>query len=201
MHSTTESPALHNFHSTRAGRAQPLETRDCCKGAFRLSNRYATIVPLSAPHSPLAKTLSPFASSRTQCIPQLVTRRTQYKMSSPSQRRTTRNSQARSSPAQGSRTPRATRSSQLASSPLFYQSSDGPEQASSPLIIDNGDGSSAAGTPAALPSSPLRQFSNSQSTNDASRNDGDRTPRATGRGGLMGGMSNMTRIGQFIHQS
>ncbi|KXJ96019.1 MCM2/3/5 family-domain-containing protein [Microdochium bolleyi] len=113
-------------------------------------------------------------------------------MSSPSQRRSTRSSQARSSPApsgsgasQGARTPRATRTSQLASSPLFYQSSpaNGASQASSPPVVDNGDQSSAAGTPGALPSSPLRHFSNSQSTN-SQRNDGDRTPRASH--GLLG---------------
>lgn len=106
------------------------------------------------------------------------------KMSSPA-RRSTRNSRQPSSPAPGpsngagndaSQTPRrSTRASQLASSPMFY------------------DGSSPANANAA-PSSPLRQMSNSQSTDNGpapssplrqqsetqSVHDGDRTPRASG---------------------
>lgn len=112
-------------------------------------------------------------------------------MSSPA-KRSTRSSQARSSPAPGaenaapdaSQTPRQTRASQLASSPMFFESSPA-----------NGGAANAA------PSSPLRQMSNSQSTNNngagassplrqqtesQSVNDGDRTPRASGL--AIGGM-------------
>ncbi|CAI4216551.1 unnamed protein product [Parascedosporium putredinis] len=111
-------------------------------------------------------------------------------MSSPSSRRqtprrSTRNSEApKSSPApaasQGSQagvTPRATRQSQLASSPLFYQSSSPARRGagqgrdvSSPLQQDT----QTTGNDASMvPSSPLRQMSDTQSM-------GDRTPRASG---------------------
>ncbi|CAK7267082.1 MCM DNA helicase complex subunit [Sporothrix epigloea] len=110
-------------------------------------------------------------------------------MSSPAGRRPTRSSQARSSPA-ASGTPRGARAppSQLQSSPMFYESS--------PAAVANMGG----------PSSPLRQMSDSQSTQGHLHADrlmrnvavssplahetqsvsaGDRTPRAS-RGGLMG---------------
>lgn len=126
-------------------------------------------------------------------------------MSSPSQRRTrnsqsatpsrtTRSSQAaaRSSPANASNanapqpgnTPRNTRGSQLASSPLFYQSSpaNGNSEVSSPLR-QNTNSQSTNGNPNAAPSSPLRGMSNSQ---DDMQTDGDRTPRASR---LLGGRS------------
>lgn len=125
-------------------------------------------------------------------------------MSSPAPRRSQRNSQSatpsrslrssqppRSSPApaeassqNGSKngTPRQARASQLASSPMFFQSSPA-----------NGNGSAAG-----APSSPLRQMSNTQSTDThaapssplrhmtdtQSVSNGDRTPRASG--GLIG---------------
>ncbi|KAI1108345.1 cell division control protein 54 [Nemania sp. NC0429] len=109
-------------------------------------------------------------------------------MSSPSQRRSQRNSAAAtptrntrsSQPAssQNATTPRNNRPSQLASSPLFYQSSpaNGNDNngLSSPLrhntesqSTDNGGG--------APPSSPLRHMTHTQST----QSDGDRTPRAS----------------------
>lgn len=133
-------------------------------------------------------------------------------MSSPSQRRSQRNSQAatpgrttrssqaaRSSPANNNaddaaapqaaagNTPRNTRSSQLASSPLFYQSSPGNgnnRDVSTPLR-QNTESQSTNGNRNAAPSSPLRGMSNSQ---DAMQTDGDRTPRASGSG-LLGGAS------------
>ncbi|RYO87538.1 hypothetical protein DL764_008850 [Monosporascus ibericus] len=119
-------------------------------------------------------------------------------MSSPSQRRSQRNSQSatpsrntrssqapRSSPANGNgnapqpgNTPRNTRSSQLASSPLFYQSSpeNGNSDVSTPLR-QNSNSQSTNDNRNAAPSSPLRGMSNSQ---DDMQTDGDRTPRASG---------------------
>lgn len=124
-------------------------------------------------------------------------------MSSPSGRRTrksasatpsrsTRSSQAaRSSPAAGpsnaadenpsERTPRQTRASQLASSPLFYQSSPanaGGAGPSSPLRQMSDTQSTNSQPHNGAPSSPLRQQTETQSTG------GDRTPRGSA---LMGG--------------
>ena len=133
-------------------------------------------------------------------------------MSSPAPRRSQRNSQSatpsrslrssqppRSSPApaeassqNGSKngTPRQARASQLASSPMFFQSSPA-----------NGNGSAAG-----APSSPLRQMSNTQSTDThaapssplrhmtdtQSVSNGDRTPRASG--GLIGGKASLSAL-------
>ncbi|KAK4197876.1 putative DNA replication licensing factor [Triangularia verruculosa] len=103
-------------------------------------------------------------------------------MSSPTKRstRSTRSSQAaQSSPAaDNTRTPRQTRASQLQSSPMFFGSS--PSHApSSPLRQMSTSQSTAANN---APSSPLRQQTETQST-------GDRTPRASGRGHLVGDSS------------
>lgn len=76
----------------------------------------------------------------------------------------------------------------MVSSPLFYQSSPAPSQGmdevmgdvSSPLRqMSNSQNTQNASGPA--PSSPLRQMTDTQSTNG----DGNRTPRASG--GLAGG--------------
>ncbi|KAI1430065.1 cell division control protein 54 [Xylaria sp. FL1777] len=111
-------------------------------------------------------------------------------MSSPTQRRSQRSSQAgtpsrntRSSQqaaSQNGTTPRNNRQSQLASSPLFYQSSpanggnNNNNGASSPLR-HNTASQSTNNNSAAPPSSPLRHLTNTQST----ESDGDRTPRAS----------------------
>ncbi|KAK4659269.1 MCM DNA helicase complex subunit [Podospora pseudocomata] len=104
-------------------------------------------------------------------------------MSSPSKRstRSTRSSQAaQSSPAaENSRTPRQTRTSALASSPMVYDSSS-PNNAPSSPLHQMSNTQSTAGNNAA--SSPLRQQTETQST-------GDRTPRASGRGLLVGDSS------------
>lgn len=129
--------------------------------------------------------------------------RTAVNMSSPSGRRTrnaasstpgrsTRSSQAaRSSPAPGApdaaenvpeRTPRQTRASQLASSPMFFQSSpaNAAAGASSPLRQMSNTQTTNSQPANGAPSSPLRQQTDTQST------DGDRTPRASA---LIGGAS------------
>ncbi|KAK0670396.1 putative DNA replication licensing factor [Cercophora samala] len=111
-------------------------------------------------------------------------------MSSPSKRstrssatpgRSTRSSQAaQSSPAaENSRTPRQTRTSALASSPMNYGSSSPINAASSPLRQMSNTQSTAGNN---APNSPLRQQTETQST-------GDRTPRASGRGLLVGDSS------------
>ncbi|KAK6842078.1 DNA replication licensing factor mcm4 [Apiospora arundinis] len=115
-------------------------------------------------------------------------RRQQASQSTP--RRSARNSQApQSSPAnanpasQTANTPsRPTRSSNLASSPLFYQSSpaNGNAEVSSPWDITRRRRAMLAVVPP--PSSPLRHMTHSQTTQNESQNDGDRTPRARGSG-------------------
>jgi hypothetical protein len=105
---------------------------------------------------------------------------TQHKMSSPSQRRQ-RGSQAgtprRSARQSESGTPND-RASQLASSPLFFQSSPDANgnagEVSSPLR-QMSHSQSTQEQVTALPSSPLRQGTESQETGD-----GERTPRASG---------------------
>lgn len=110
------------------------------------------------------------------------------KMSSPSQRRQ-RDSQSatprRSARQSQSDTPQ-NQSSQLASSPLFFQSSPSPNdgaghdansQVSSPLRqMSNSQSTQDRRGTAATPSSPLLQMSESQETGE----DGQRTPRASG---------------------
>ncbi|KAH8891905.1 cell division control protein 54 [Thozetella sp. PMI_491] len=97
--------------------------------------------------------------------------------------RNTRSSQAPSSPAgpstEGQRpaaTPRQTRASQLASSPMFFESSPANDDASNPPSSPLRQMSNTQSTDSeggAAPTSPLRQQTETQST-------GDRTPRASG---------------------
>ncbi|KAK3393214.1 cell division control protein 54 [Podospora didyma] len=109
-------------------------------------------------------------------------------MSSPSKRstRSTRSSQPRSSPAPAgpsdaaeiaNATPRQSRASALASSPLFYQSSPANKNPMSSPLRQMSNSQSTESQNRNAPSSPLRQQTDTQST-------GDRTPRASG--GLLG---------------
>lgn len=100
-------------------------------------------------------------------------------MSSPAQRRQ-RNSQ--SATPRSARQPAAQPAEMAASSPLFYQSSpaaSGNGEVSSPLR-QMSNSQSTQGQHGIPPSSPLRQMTESQDMGD-----GDRTPRASGMAGGM----------------
>lgn len=152
--------------------------------ACRVENHFTRLHPLYA-LPPLPLDISSFPSQQ-RCLALSTTRTSKIAgMSSPSQRRT-RGSQSgtprRSARQSENNTPQNAENPAGASSPLFFESSPAPgnqdsgPSISSPLRQMSNSQSTQSQNAGLAPSSPLRQMTESQE-----QEDGNKTPRASGQ--------------------